>query len=377
MVGGAAALLRKPPLSRPALIRLAIGIGFLGLLGLYYGVSEQLPNVSEPADVVWVFFVVTAIIFAPVYLGLGLRGQRGLIPGAIVSALLATLLHLSGAQLAASIPKLAAAALVGFLFLRLCEQVWILVLVALLASAADTLSVWRGPTNQIVTSAPQVFDALSVASPYPGERMVTLSWGAAEDRAEDGYLVYRRRYGDHERSLTNERFCTSEDDCGSEISFYDSGEPADIGAVYHVVAFSDGRPAGRATVSVPARGGGGPRLGARSGLFATQSLEVGITPATAGLGVSDVIFFALFLGGAARFGLRSRATWLALVISIGMTGVLAVYGDFFGLNGLPALPGISLAFLVVNADLIWRRAARGEEIDLDSRSSAERPERPS
>jgi hypothetical protein len=78
-----------------------------------------------------------------------------------------------------------------------------------------------------------------------------------------------------------------------------------------------------------------------------------------------VIFFALFLAGAVRFRLRPVATWLALVASIGVTGVLADYSDFFALKGFPAIPGLSLAFLLANGDLIWQRLRSREEIDDD------------
>ena len=77
--------------------------------------------------------------------------------------------------------------------------------------------------------------------------------------------------------------------------------------------------------------------------------------AAANLGVPDLLFFALFLSAAARFGLRVRATWLALVAALGLTIFLTVY---FDLSGLPALPGIALGFLVPNADLLWRRLRR-------------------
>ncbi len=365
-MGRATALLReRAGLSGPELARAAAATGFLALLGLYYAVSERLPNVPQEVDAGLVYFLATALMFAPVYLAVGLRSRRHLLATAVALALLAAVLHVSGAQLAASIPKLAAATLVGFLFLRLCEKAWILVLIALLASTADTLSVWRGPTNQILTNAPQVFDALAVAAPFPGERLVELRWDASRTDGVDGYLVYRRRAGGPERSLTDEPFCTSGDDCGREIFFYDGAEPAKDRAVYHVVVIGSEGESGRATIAVPARGDGEPRAGARSGSLAPRELRAKTSPAAAGLGVSDVIFFGLFLAGAARFGLRPRLTWLALVISIGVTGVVAVYGDFFGLNGLPALPGLSLAFLLVNADLLWRRL-RGEEVDLDA-----------
>jgi hypothetical protein len=73
---------------------------------------------------------------------------------------------------------------------------------------------------------------------------------------------------------------------------------------------------------------------------------------SANLGLPDVLFFALFLGAAARFRLRVGWTWLALVASFATTLILATVLD---VAGLPALPLLSLAFLVPNADLIWRR----------------------
>lgn len=68
------------------------------------------------------------------------------------------------------------------------------------------------------------------------------------------------------------------------------------------------------------------------------------------LGPPDVIFFALFLATAARYGLRLGWTWL------GMTGALALVlvGTYvFDLNGAPALPAISLGLLLANADILW------------------------
>ncbi|MGB2953992.1 MAG: hypothetical protein WBB74_11480 [Gaiellaceae bacterium] len=70
------------------------------------------------------------------------------------------------------------------------------------------------------------------------------------------------------------------------------------------------------------------------------------------LGVPDLLFFALFLASTARFALRTRLTWLALTLSFGGTIAIAVAWDQ---PGLPALPLLSLGFLVTNADLLYRR----------------------
>jgi hypothetical protein len=93
----------------------------------------------------------------------------------------------------------------------------------------------------------------------------------------------------------------------------------------------------------------------------------------ANLGLPDLLFFSLFLAAAARFALRPAVTWLAMVASFGATIALAVSGALeriFNLGGLPALPLLSLAFLVVNADLLWtrlrpRREPAGAEIGAD------------
>jgi len=73
------------------------------------------------------------------------------------------------------------------------------------------------------------------------------------------------------------------------------------------------------------------------------------------LGLPDLLFFALFLGASARFGLRPFWTWLCLTASIGATMALATA---FDLAGLPALPLLALGFLLPNADLLWRAVRR-------------------
>jgi hypothetical protein len=73
------------------------------------------------------------------------------------------------------------------------------------------------------------------------------------------------------------------------------------------------------------------------------------------LGLPDLLFFALFLGASARFGLRTFWTWISLVASFGVTMTLATA---FDVAGLPALPLLALGFLLPNADLLWRSIRR-------------------
>jgi hypothetical protein len=75
----------------------------------------------------------------------------------------------------------------------------------------------------------------------------------------------------------------------------------------------------------------------------------------ANLGLPDLLFFALFLGSARRFGLRPGLTWLLMTLSFGATLAVAVWTN---LGGLPALPLLAAGFLLANADLIWTRLRR-------------------
>jgi len=92
--------------------------------------------------------------------------------------------------------------------------------------------------------------------------------------------------------------------------------------------------------------------------------------ATANLGIPDMLFFALFLAAAARFRLRPGLTWVLMSASFGATIALAVWRD---IGGLPALPLLSLAFIVANADLLWRDVRRS----LRRNEQPSAPQRPS
>jgi len=73
------------------------------------------------------------------------------------------------------------------------------------------------------------------------------------------------------------------------------------------------------------------------------------------LGITDVLFFAVFLGATVRFRLRPFATWLLMVACLGVTITLTTY---WAGGGLPALPALSIGFLIANGDLLWRRVGR-------------------
>jgi hypothetical protein len=70
------------------------------------------------------------------------------------------------------------------------------------------------------------------------------------------------------------------------------------------------------------------------------------------LGPPDILFFALFLASTVRWRLRPGWTWLAMTAMYALTLVLTNVVD---VNGLPALPFLSVGFLLANGDLLWRR----------------------
>ena len=94
------------------------------------------------------------------------------------------------------------------------------------------------------------------------------------------------------------------------------------------------------------------------GYFVVAVTWAGYTYAEAftGLGVSDVIFFSLYLAAAQRFGLRTGWSAVAMVASFLGTIAMAMWW-----TALPALPLLSLAFLAVNADLLYRALRGGGE----------------
>src|SRR4249920_1581170 len=81
------------------------------------------------------------------------------------------------------------------------------------------------------------------------------------------------------------------------------------------------------------------------------------------IGVSDFVFFALFVAAAGRMGLRRWATWAAMTASFGVTAAISYATD----ATLPALPLLSLGLLAANADLLWARY-RGTRASPDRES---------
>ena len=77
--------------------------------------------------------------------------------------------------------------------------------------------------------------------------------------------------------------------------------------------------------------------------------------ASVNIGPPDIVFFALFLAAADRFKLRVGWTWLAMTGFLSLTVVLVWWLEN---GGLPALPAVSLGFLLPNADRVWNHASK-------------------
>jgi hypothetical protein len=228
-------------LSRRAAAFVALAV----VVGVYYGTHESWFRLSLWGSIAWLCFLVIPAVFGFVWLALPAWAAplRQLLTATVAFGAGAVVLQATGASPVANFAKLGAMTFGAWCFLRFFEELSWVVLVAFIVPFVDSYSVWRGPTNTIVTKHVEVFDALSFTFPVPG---------------------------------------------------VDGG---------------------------------------------------------AKLGLPDLLFFALFLGAAARWRLRVGWTWICLVASIGGTIALATVLE---VDGLPALPLLSLAFLLPNADLLWR-----------------------
>ena len=202
-----------------------------------------LPDVGSWPDVLVVALVLVPLTFAVPWIALPAAGTRGVLPIAVALGALAAVLDLAGMGSLFNVVKLLALTAVGFWFMRLFEALSWVVLIAAIIPWVDALSVWRGPTEYVVSEQPSLFDHVSIAFRLPGEE------------------------------------------------------------------------------------------------------------GSANIGPPDILFFALFLAAADRFGLRVRWTWLTMVGLLGLTLILTTA---FEINGLPALPAIAIGFLLPNADVLWK-----------------------
>jgi hypothetical protein len=221
-----------------------------GAFALYTAAAGRLWDAGLWPDVLFLSLVLFPASLGLVWIALPLRRARWLLPAGLGLIGLAVLLRLAELDVLFNLAKLVALILLGFWFLSYFESVTWALLVAVIIPWVDAISVWRGPTDYVVSEKPSVFENLSIAYRVPGD---------------DG---------------------------------------------------------------------------------------------SANLGPPDILFFALFLGAADRWGLRVVWTWIAMTALLGGTLVLTATTD---VDGLPALPAICLGFLLPNVDLLWREVRRPRE----------------
>ena len=153
------------------MVRASALLVVLAALGVYYGISEELPELSQWGNVVFLGLVLMPATFLLVWLALPLRHEssRRIGIAALVLVAVTVVLEQLDLDIAANFVKLAAAAAVGWWFLGFFEALSWVLLVALLIVPVDAFSVARGPTKEIVENQPEVFNALSISFPLPGQ----------------------------------------------------------------------------------------------------------------------------------------------------------------------------------------------------------------
>jgi hypothetical protein len=177
--------------------RRAAALGaLLVVLAVYGAVAGRLPGLPSGVDVAFHAVVVFPAFAAAIWLALPLARMRSLrlIGLAAASGVVAVALTLGGADATANVAKLACFALAGFWFLTLFEELWWILLVALLVPWVDIWSVAAGPTQYVVEERPGVFEQVSIAFPAPGDT-ATVNLGPPDVVFFSLFLAAADRFG--------------------------------------------------------------------------------------------------------------------------------------------------------------------------------------
>ncbi|HEY7197743.1 MAG TPA: hypothetical protein VH306_11195 [Gaiellaceae bacterium] len=147
-------------------------VGLLVALALYDAFSADLPSIGTWPTVAFISLVLIPATLLVAWLGLPIREALEppyLLALALVAVAVTIVLEILSANAISNQTKLVAVVLVGWWFLIFFEHVGLVLIVALLIVPVDIFSVARGPTKHIVEKQPEVFNALSIAFPVPGE----------------------------------------------------------------------------------------------------------------------------------------------------------------------------------------------------------------
>ena len=160
MVGGASALLSRRGLA------LAV---VLAIVAAYSALAGHLWESGLWPQIAFLALVVLPVTLSLPYLALPAARSRGLLVVALAFAALAFVLHAAGMGVAFDLAKLGALTAIGFWFLAYFEALSWVVLIAVVIPWVDAVSVWRGPTDYIVSEKPGLFEQLAVGFRVPGE----------------------------------------------------------------------------------------------------------------------------------------------------------------------------------------------------------------
>ena len=99
------------------MVRAAAVLAVVTVLGVYYGVSEDLPGLPQWGDVAFLGLGLMPLTFLLVWLALPLRetGPRELAVAAVSLVVLAVILELAGLDIAANFVKIAAVVVLAIL----------------------------------------------------------------------------------------------------------------------------------------------------------------------------------------------------------------------------------------------------------------------
>ena len=136
----------------------------------WYETTPHLGSLSEWRSVAVVAVFLIPAIFGLVFLALPVSGGpwEAIAAGALVCVLLAVVLSAVHQPVFSNFAKLAAVTSVGWVFVRLFEELSWAVLVACVIPIIDAYSVWRGPTHTITEHHAAIFTSFSIAFVVPG-----------------------------------------------------------------------------------------------------------------------------------------------------------------------------------------------------------------
>jgi hypothetical protein len=149
--------------------RAAAFVVLSALLGAYYATSEDLWAASDWWDTAFIAILLIPAVLGLVAFVLPAWRMRGTFLVGAAFGVAAFVLERADADELANFAKLGAMTFLAFWFLAFFETSSWVALVAAVIPWVDAWSVWRGPTREILTNREEIFGALSISFPSPGE----------------------------------------------------------------------------------------------------------------------------------------------------------------------------------------------------------------